>query len=303
MGTDMNTKTLGFIGLGVMGSAMAGHLKASGERLIVYTRTKAKAQLLLDAGAEWSDSVAQLAQRCDVIFTMVGYPSDVEEVYFGPEGLLAHARQGTILVDMTTSRPDLAIRIHEAGRQKGIRTLDAPVSGGDIGARNGTLSIMVGGDEATFEEVKPLFAMMGKTIVLQGGPGAGQHAKMANQIAVAANLIGAVESVTYARRAGLNPTTVLQSITTGAAGSWQLANMVPRMLEGNFAPGFFIKHFLKDLRIALDAAREMKLDLPLLELAERLFEQLTAEGMENLGTHALYMLYDRGLVQSLTSRG
>ncbi|MHB0855753.1 MAG: NAD(P)-dependent oxidoreductase [Rectinema subterraneum] len=292
----MPQKTIGFIGLGVMGGAMAGHIRASGERLLIYTRTKSKVQMLLDAGAEWRDSPKELAHECDVIFTMVGYPSDVEEVYFGPEGLIENARPGAILVDATTSRPDLAVRIYEAAKARGLGALDAPVSGGDIGAKNATLTIMVGGDEEAFQSVKPLLEVMGKTVIRQGGPGAGQHTKMANQIAVAGNLLGAVEAVTYARSAGLDPRRMLLSIANGAAQSWQLSNNVPKMLDGNFDPGFYIKHFLKDLRIALDAAHVMKIELPMVALAERLFAKLVAEGMGDLSTHAIYLLYERGQV-------
>lgn len=292
----MSQKTVGFIGLGVMGGAMAGHLRASGEMLLVYTRTKSKVQMLLDAGAEWRDSPKQIAQECDVIFTMVGYPSDVEEIYFGPEGLIENARPGTILVDTTTSRPDLAVRIYEAAKAKGIGALDAPVSGGDIGAKNASLTIMVGGDETIFQRAKPLLEEMGKTVIRQGGPGAGQHTKMANQIAVAGNLLGAVEAVSYAKNAGLDVSRMLLSIANGSAQSWQLSNNVPRMLEGNFGPGFYVKHFLKDLRIALDSAHTMKIELPMLALAEQLFAKMATEGMGDLGTQAIYLLYERGLV-------
>ena len=291
----MPQQTIGFIGLGVMGGAMAGHLRASGERLLVYTRTKSKAQLLFDAGAEWRDTPKKIALECDVIFTMVGYPSDVEEIYFGPDGLIENAKQGAILVDMTTSRPDLAVRIYEAAKAKGLGALDAPVSGGDVGAKNASLTIMVGGDEETFQRAKPLLEEMGKTVIRQGGPGAGQHTKMANQIAVAGNLLGAVEAVSYAKKAGLDPRHMLLSIANGAAQSWQLSNNVPRMLDGNFDPGFYIKHFLKDLRIALDSAHSMRVELPMLALAEQLFAKMVAEGMGDLSTHAIYLLYERGL--------
>ena len=288
--------TIGFIGLGVMGNAMAGHLLAAGYRLCVYNRTREKAQNLVDAGAFWCPSPADLAPHCDLIVTIVGYPADVEQVYFGDAGLIANARPGTILVDATTSRPDLAARIHAAAAARGIPALDAPVSGGDLGAKNATLTIMVGGDEAAFLEAKPIFDRMGKMAILQGGPGAGQHTKMANQISIAGCLMGAIEATTYASAAGLDPRKVLLSIGSGSAGSWQLNNMVPRMLDGNFAPGFYAKHFLKDLRIALDAARAMKANLPLLELAERLFAKVSSEGMGDLGTQALYKLYESGLV-------
>lgn len=289
-------KTIGFIGLGVMGNAMAGHLLAAGYQLYVYNRTKEKAKNLVDAGAVWCPTPADLAPRCELIITIVGYPADVEQVYFGEAGLIASARPGTILVDATTSRPDLAARIYTAAAARGIPSLDAPVSGGDLGARNATLTIMVGGDEAAFQAAKPAFDCMGKTTILQGGPGAGQHTKMANQISIAGSLMGAIEATAYAAAAGLDPRKVLLSIGSGSAGSWQLNNMVPRVLDGNFAPGFYAKHFLKDLRIALEAARAMKADLPLLELAERLFTKVSSEGMGDLGTQALYKLYESGLV-------
>ncbi|OQB95538.1 MAG: 2-hydroxy-3-oxopropionate reductase [Spirochaetes bacterium ADurb.Bin110] len=291
----MAKRTIGFIGLGVMGSPMAGHIRASGERLLVYTRTKSKASLVLDAGAEWRDSPNQIAEECDVILTMVGYPKDVEEIYFGPDGLIENARPGTILVDLTTSRPDLAVRIYESAKAHGLSAIDAPVSGGDIGAKNATLTIMVGGEEETFEKVKSLLEIMGKTVILQGGPGAGQHTKMANQIAVAGNLLGTVEALIYAKNAGLDPKHVLLSIANGAAQSWQLSNNAPRMLQRNFDPGFYIKHFLKDLRIALDSAHAMHIELPMLALSEQLFAKMVNEGMGELGTQAIYLLYERGL--------
>ena len=291
----MAKRTIGFIGLGVMGSPMAGHIRASGERLLVYTRTKSKASLVLDAGAEWRDSPNQIAEECDVILTMVGYPKDVEEIYFGPDGLIENARPGTILVDLTTSRPDLAVRIYESAKAHGLSAIDAPVSGGDIGAKNATLTIMVGGEEETFEKVKSLLEIMGKTVILQGGPGAGQHTKMANEIAVAGNLLGTVEALIYAKNAGLDPKHVLLSIANGAAQSWQLSNNAPRMLQRNFDPGFYIKHFLKDLRIALDSAHAMHIELPMLALSEQLFAKMVNEGMGELGTQAIYLLYERGL--------
>ena len=290
---DPSKHVIGFIGLGVMGSSMAGHLLKAGFRVHAHTRTKDKARSLLDAGAVWEEDPSRLAPKCSVLFTMVGYPSDVEGIYLGPKGLLENAMPGTYLVDCSTSKPDLARRIASVAKTKGLAALDAPVSGGDIGARNATLTIMVGGEKADFDAVKPLLDLMGATIVLQGGPGAGQHTKMANQIAIAGNLAGAVEAVTYAKSAGLDPRMVLQSIGSGSAGSWQLNNMVPRMLDGNFEPGFYVKHFLKDLRIALDSAHAMKVDLPLLALAERLFESMQDEGFGDKGTQALYLLYER----------
>lgn len=282
---------IGFIGIGVMGSSMASHLLKAGYKVHASTRTKERARALLEAGAVWEESPAHLAPKCSVIFTMVGYPSDVEAVYFGPKGLIENAMPRTFLVDCTTSRPDLARRISAAAKSRGLAAVDAPVSGGDVGAKNGTLTIMVGGEKADFDAVLPLLELMGATVVLQGGPGSGQHTKMANQIAIAGNLIGAVESIDYAKAAGLDPRAVLQSIGSGSAGSWQLNNMVPRMLDGNFEPGFYVKHFLKDLRIALDSARVMKLNLPLLALAERLFESMEDEGYGDKGTQALYLLY------------
>jgi 3-hydroxyisobutyrate dehydrogenase len=279
-----------------MGKSMAGHLLSAGHRLIVYTRSPDKAKPLLDRGAEWAESPAILAPRCDVIITMVGLPSDVEEVYLGDRGLLAHSRAGTLLVDMTTSSPDLAVRIHAAASAKGLKALDAPVSGGDTGARNASLTIMVGGDEDAYAEAEALFAIMGKTIVRQGGAGAGQHTKAANQICVAANLIGVVEALDYASASGLDPKQVLLSIGGGSAASWQLSSNAPRMLDGDFNPGFYAKHFLKDLRIALDSSKTLGLSLPLVVLAENLFAKVLAQGWGERGTQVLYELYRRGLV-------
>jgi len=285
---------IGFVGLGVMGGPMAGHLMAAGASLHVFTRTREKAKALVEAGAVWHETPAELARACDVVFTMVGYPKDVEEVYFGPAGLIANARKGLILIDTTTSRPDLARRIHGEALAAGLRALDAPVSGGDLGARNATLTIMVGGEPADFSEVEPLLRVLGKTVILQGPAGSGQHTKMANQIVSPGNLTGAIESMVYAQAAGLDPRRVLESVSSGSAGSWQLSSMMPRVLDGNFAPGFYAKHFLKDLRIALDAAKDMKIKLPLLELAERLFALVEKEGKGELGTQALYLLYKEG---------
>jgi 3-hydroxyisobutyrate dehydrogenase len=299
---DPKKDTIGFIGIGVMGASMAGHLMDAGYRVYVYTRTRVKAQGLLDKGAVWEPNPAALAPKCSVVFTMVGYPADVEEVYFGPSGLIENARKGAILVDTTTSRPDLARRIFEAAASRGIAALDAPVSGGDVGARNATLTIMVGGERTAFDAVKPLLDIMGKTVILQGSAGAGQHTKMVNQICIAGNLAGAVEAITYAKGAGLDPRLVLQSVGPGAAGSWQLGNMVPRMLDGDFEPGFYVKHYLKDLRIALDAAAAMKLDLPVLSLAEKFFAELTERGLGDKGTQALYLLYERRLSEAGASR-
>lgn len=286
---------IAFVGTGVMGAGMASHLLSAGARLVVYNRTKDKARGLLDAGAAWADTPGFAAAGSDLVFTMVGYPADVEDIYLAPGGIIESAGPGTILVDHTTSDPSLAVRIAQAAKARDMVALDAPVSGGDVGARNATLSIMVGGDEAAYEAVLPLFNLMGKTVLRQGGPGAGQYTKMANQIAVAGTLCGAVEAVLYAEQAGLDPRRVLQSIGGGAAQSWQLANNVPRMLDGNFEPGFYAKHFLKDLRIALDSARVLGTRLPMVELAESLFTYMDEEGLSDKGTQALYLLYKSGL--------
>ncbi|QIZ67154.1 NAD(P)-dependent oxidoreductase [Geobacillus subterraneus] len=286
-------KTIGFIGLGVMGKSMARHLLKAGYPLLVHTRTKEKALDLLEEGAVWKETVADLAKEADVVMTMVGYPYDVEQVYFGEGGILEQARPGTYVIDMTTSTPTLAQAIYEAAKQKGIHALDAPVSGGDIGAREGTLTIMVGGDEEVFLACKPILERLGTNIVLQGKAGAGQHTKMCNQIAIATNMIGVCEAMAYAKQAGLDPLRVLESIAKGAAGSWSLSNLAPRMLAGDFAPGFYIKHFIKDMKIALEEAERMNLPLPGLALAKSMYEELAQAGEENSGTQALYKRYVR----------
>lgn len=282
---------LGFIGTGVMGKSMASHLMAAGYDLQVYTRTKEKAEALLDDGAIWCDCVADLTCECDVIFTIVGFPQDVEEVYLGDDGIMANVKDGAALVDMTTSSPALAVRIADDAKAKGCTALDAPVSGGDTGAREAKLSIMVGGDKATYDAILPLFKLMGKNIVYQGPAGSGQHCKLCNQIAIAANMLGVCEAIAYAKSAGLDPETVLKSISAGAAGSWSLSNLAPRMLAGNFAPGFYVKHFIKDMTIAADSAHAMGLNTPGLNLAQSLYEQLQAEGGGDDGTQGLYKLY------------
>ena len=288
--TTENT-TIGFIGIGVMGKSMAGHLRAGGFPVHVYTRTKAKAEELLGAGAIWEENVAELAAKCNVIFTIVGFPPDVEEVYLGESGILANMQPGGYVVDMTTSRPDLAARIFAKAAKKNISALDAPVSGGDIGARESRLSIMVGGDKEAFDTILPLFELMGKNIVYQGRAGAGQHTKMCNQIAIAAGMMGVCEALAYATRSGLDPKSVLQSIESGAAGSWSLSNLAPRIIGGDFSPGFFVKHFIKDMTIAVESADAMGLDLPGLKLARELYRKLAAAGGGENGTQALYKLY------------
>lgn len=285
------THRIGFIGLGVMGAAMAGHLLRAGFRVHVSTRTKRKAQALLDQGAVWQNTPAEVGATVDIACTMVGLPSDVEHVWLGADGLLAHLQPGTLGIDFTTSSPALAQRLAAEGAARNIAMLDAPVSGGDRGAREATLSIMVGGMPETVARAQPLLAVVGKTIVHQGPPGAGQHCKMANQIAIAANMVGVVEALHYAETAGLDPHTVLRSISGGAAGSWSLSNLAPRMLAGDFAPGFYVKHFLKDLGIALAEARAHDLPVPGVELAIRLYERLVREhDGGDLGTQALYQL-------------
>lgn len=279
---------IGFIGTGVMGKSMASHLLEAGYQLTIFTRTKEKAAELLEKGAIWSESTRELAQSANVVFTIVGYPSDVEEVYLGEEGLIANVKPGSYLIDMTTSTPSLAKKIHEKAKEKGIHAIDAPVSGGDVGAREARLAIMVGSDEQDFQEVEPLLSILGTNIVHQGEPGAGQHTKMANQIAIASNMIGVCEAIIYAEKAGLDPETVLKSISTGAAGSWSLSNLAPRMIAGNFEPGFFIKHFIKDMKIALDEAKRMDMEVPGLSMALSMYEQLAEKGEENSGTQALY---------------
>lgn len=283
---------IGFIGLGVMGASMAAHLRRGGFELAVYNRTAASAQPLLDLGATWADSPRQLAESCDAIITIVGYPADVEALYLGDDGLVAHARPGTLLIDMTTSSPALALRIAEAAEARGVSALDAPVSGGDTGAAAGTLSIMVGGDEASFQKAMPLFELMGRDIHLQGGPGAGQHTKMVNQILISSGMIAICEALLYAKKAGLDPRKVLESVSKGAAASWTLSNRWPQILEGNYKPGFYVKHFIKDMGIALQSAREMGLSMPGLELAEQLYRQLAEQGGADDGTQALYKIYD-----------
>lgn len=286
-----NLTTVGFIGIGVMGKSMAGHIMKAGYPVHVYTRSISKAADLIDQGAAWHDSPSTLAAECDVIITMVGYPKDVEEVYLGEQGLLKHAKSGTYLIDMTTSSPLLAAKIYDVAAQNDMYSLDAPVSGGDVGAREAKLSIMVGGDEEAFKAMLPIFQLMGTNIVHQGKAGAGQHTKMCNQIAIASNMIGVCEALAYAKSSGLDPDTVLQSISTGAAGSWSLSNLAPRIIAGNFEPGFYIKHFIKDMKIALESAEEMGLKTPGLALAASLYQQLADQGYEDNGTQALYKIW------------
>ncbi|EBF5745165.1 NAD(P)-dependent oxidoreductase [Listeria monocytogenes] len=282
---------IGFVGTGVMGSSMAGHLLEAGYEVLVYTRTKTKAEDLLDKGALWVETPGELANKVDILISMVGYPKDVEELYLGENGFLENLAVGTVAIDMTTSSPALAKKMAEFGREKGIGVLDAPVSGGDIGAKNGTLSIMVGGSEDIFLKVKPIFDILGSSVILQGDAGAGQHTKMVNQIAIASNMIGVTEAIVYAEAAGLNPSRVLDSISGGAAGSWSLANLIPRVLKDDFSPGFFIKHFIKDMGIAISEAKQMGLELPGLTLAEKMYQTLAEQGLSEEGTQALIKYY------------
>ncbi len=286
-----NLPAVGFIGTGVMGRSMAGHLASAGYTLGVHNRTKAKAQSLLDAGAQWHDSAASVARSADVVITMLGFPTDVEQTYLGERGVIAHARDGALLIDMTTSSPLLARRIATAAAQRGLQALDAPVSGGDIGAREARLVIMAGGEQAAFDRAQPILALLGANIALLGSAGAGQHCKMANQIAVAVGMVAWCEALIYARASGLDPKAVHASISGGAAGSWAMTNLAPRALAENFAPGFYVKHILKDIRIAVESADELKLELPGLKCAQELYEKVAALGWEDSGTQALYRLY------------
>jgi 3-hydroxyisobutyrate dehydrogenase len=289
---DVNVVTpestrIGWVGTGVMGSSMCGHLLANGYAVTISTRTRSKAQALLETGATWADSPADVASSSDVVFTMVGYPADVREVIFGAHGALGAARPGAVLVDMSTSEPSLAVEIAERANESGVHALDAPVSGGDVGARNATLSIMVGGPPDVFEAMSPCLEVMGATIVLQGSHGAGQHTKMMNQVLIASNMIGVCEALLYAYRANLDLETVLASVSGGAAGSWSLSNLAPRMIANNMAPGFYVNHFVKDMGIALAEASRMRLALPGLALAHQLYVAVQAQGGGADGTQSL----------------
>jgi len=276
-----------WIGTGVMGGPMAGHLLAAGHSLTIYTRTKTKAEALLNAGATWADSPAAAARNADVVCTMLGYPDDVRTTVLGDAGVLSAMQPNALLIDFTTSSPSLAVEIHEAAAARNIQSLDAPVSGGDIGARNATLSIMVGGAPDAFERARPIFDTLGKTVVHQGPAGCGQHTKMVNQTLIAAGMIAVCEGLLYARAVGLDPETVLKSVGGGAAASWSLTNYYPRMLKEDFAPGFYVEHFIKDMRLALDEARRCGLQLPGLAMAEQMYRKLAEMGHARAGTQAL----------------
>jgi 3-hydroxyisobutyrate dehydrogenase len=282
---------IAFVGTGVMGQGMVANLLKAGHEVTVYTRTQAKADGLLVLGAKWASSPAESARGADIAISMVGYPNDVEEVWRGPQGFMSSAKPGCVLIDMTTSSPALARSLAAEAAAKGFGPLDAPVSGGDRGAREGTLTIMAGGAQQDFDFAQPVFAAMGKTIVLQGAPGTGQLCKLANQIGIASGMIAMAEALAFARATGLNLETTLRSISGGGASSWALLNLAPRVLKGDFAPGFYVKHFVKDIGLALDVCREQKVSLPGLELAAKLYAEVVAAGEGDAGTQALAKLY------------
>lgn len=285
-------KSIGLIGVGIMGKSMVRNLMKRGFEVHIYTRTKEKALDVIGEGAIWCDSIKECAAGRDAVITIVGYPKDVKEVYFGPQGILESADKGTTVIDMTTTSPTLAAQIYQAARDKGISALDAPVTGGDVGARQGTLSIFVGGDRKTFDACLPVFEAMGKNIVYQGGASKGQHAKMANQIMIAGTVAGMSEALAYAKRNGLDLQTLLDALKGGGADSWQLQNYAPRILKGDFAPGFFIKHFIKDMTIAAEEAGNVSLDLGVLKTVLAMYKELEKEGKGELGTQALVQHYD-----------
>ena len=284
---------IGWIGTGVMGRSMCGHLLAKGYEVSIYNRTREKALQLLEEGAKWAGSPRDVADKSDVIFTMVGFPQDVREVYLGEDGILAGAKPGSIVVDMTTTAPSLAREVYAEAISQSVRAIDAPVSGGDVGARDGTLSIMVGGDKDVVEAIRPLLEIMGKQIVHQGVAGAGQHTKMCNQIVIAGTMIGVCESLLYGYQAGLDLETMLRSIRSGAAACWTLDNMAPRILQRNFEPGFFVEHFIKDMGIALDEARRLSIALPGLGLVNQLYLAVKAQGHGKMGTQALMLALEQ----------
>ncbi len=280
---------IGWIGTGVMGSSMCGHLIDAGYRAIVFNRSPSKTDSLVAKGASLAASPREVAQQSDVVFTIVGFPSDVRSVILGDDGVLAGCRAGMTIVDMTTSQPSLAKEIAAAAAANSVASVDAPVSGGDTGARHAALSIMIGGDAEAVARIDPLLRLMGKTIVHQGGPGCGQHTKMVNQTLIASGMIAVCEGLLYASKVGLDLPTVLQSVSSGAAGSWSLANLAPRMIDGDFDPGFFVEHFIKDMRIALEESAAMNLSLPGLALAHQLYQAVVAQGHARDGTQALLL--------------
>lgn len=284
---------IGWIGTGVMGAPMAAHVLAGGHEVVVHTRTRDKAMTLLERGATWADSPAEAAEGADIAVSIVGFPDDVRATHLGANGTLTAASRPGLLIDFTTSRPSLAIEVAEAAAAFGVGSVDAPVSGGDVGARNATLSVMVGGAEADVERARPVLECVGGNIVRQGGPGAGQHTKMVNQILIASTMMGVCEGLLYATRAGLNMETVIESVASGAAGSWTISNLGPRMMRRDFAPGFFVEHFVKDLGIALDEAARLGVALPGLALARQLYEAVQAQGHPRAGTQALLLALEK----------
>ncbi len=282
---------IGFIGTGVMGSSMAKHLLEADYPLHVYNRTKEKAMPLVDAGATWQDTPAEIAENTDVIFTIVGYPDDVKEVYFGEESVFEGLTEGKTIVDMTTSTPALAVEIAEKAAEKGVQSLDAPVSGGDLGAREGTLTVMVGGEADAYEKVRPAFEQFAGDLHLFGEAGSGQHTKMVNQIMVDGTMTGMTEMLVYAQKAGLDLEAVVKTVNGGAAQNWSLGSYAPRIIAEDYSPGFFVKHFVKDLKIALDEAEKMDLNLPATQQAYDLYKQLENEGYGDEGTQALIKLW------------
>ena len=284
---------IGFIGVGVMGGPMVLNLMKKGFDVSIYTRTKSKAEGMIAAGAHWCDTIADCAAGRDVVITIVGYPKDVEEVYFSEKGILNSADKGTVLIDMTTTSPRLSERIYAAAKEKGMTALDAPVSGGDVGAQKGTLAIMVGGDRDAFDKMHDVFAAMGTNIRYQGGAGCGQHTKMANQIAISGCVAAVCEAIAYAKRCGLDPQDMFDAISTGAAGSWQLTNNGQKIINGDYAPGFYVKHFIKDMNIALDEAQARDLDLTVLHMVRDKYDELAAQGGADEGTQALIKVIDR----------
>ena len=280
---------IGWIGTGVMGSSMCGHLLTAGYRVTIHSRTRSKAQSLLDRGAQWAESPHAVAAESDILFTMVGFPQDVRQVYFATDGILSGAGAGTILVDMTTTQPSLSRDIAAAASAKDLSAIDAPVSGGDVGAKNAGLSIMIGGDTESVQAVMPLFELLGKKIVHQGQPGTGQHAKLCNQIVIAGTMVGVCESMLYGYKAGLDLNRIFESIRGGAAACWTLDNLAPKILQRNFDPGFFVEHFIKDMGIALEESKRMGLVLPGLTLVHQLYQTVQTLGHGRSGTHALML--------------
>ncbi len=286
----MSSKTIGFVGTGVMGKSMAGHLIDKGYEVNVYNRTKSKADDLVEKGATWCDTIATLSEKSDIIISIVGYPKDVESIFLSQDGILNHAKENSIVIDMTTSSPALAHDIYEKAKERNIKSLDAPVSGGDVGAKNAALTIMVGGDQEAYNQVEDIFNLLGKNVVYQGKSGNGQHTKLSNQIAIAAGMLGVAEAIIYAEEAGLDIDKVFNSIEHGAAGSWSLSNLGPRMVKEDYAPGFYVKHFIKDMKLAIEESEKMGLYMPGLLKAKEVYDALSEAGYDDNGTQAVIQL-------------